>query len=82
MPKYGRPCNGLSWNHDETNLVAVALDKHRSDHCIQVWDANRSSLSADEITGMHKILLKRDMGIVSTLILLLITKFKFQWNYS
>ncbi|XP_013170090.1 PREDICTED: WD repeat-containing protein mio-B [Papilio xuthus] len=50
VPKYGRPCNGLSWSHDETNLIAVALDKHRSDNCIQVWDANRSSVSTDEFT--------------------------------
>ncbi|CAG5045575.1 unnamed protein product [Parnassius apollo] len=46
--KYARPCNGVAWNHNENNLIAVALDKHRSDSCVQVWDVHRSSLSTDD----------------------------------
>ncbi|KAI5637277.1 GATOR complex protein MIOS [Phthorimaea operculella] len=41
VPKYTRPCNSVSWSHVETNLLASALDKHRSDHCVLLWDVNR-----------------------------------------
>ncbi|CAH2048926.1 unnamed protein product, partial [Iphiclides podalirius] len=50
VTKFVRPCNGLAWNHDESNLLAAAMDKHRNDNCIQVWDVHRSSMSADEFT--------------------------------
>ncbi|XP_028039726.1 GATOR complex protein MIOS [Bombyx mandarina] len=47
-PRYQRLCNSVSWSHMETNMLAVAMEKHRSDHCILVWDVNRGSAAADE----------------------------------
>ncbi|XP_063383686.1 GATOR2 complex protein MIOS [Cydia fagiglandana] len=49
VPRYPRLCNSVSWSHVETNLLSVALEKHRSDHCILVWDVNRGLLP-DEST--------------------------------
>ncbi|KAL0882791.1 hypothetical protein ABMA27_016339 [Loxostege sticticalis] len=47
-PRYSRLCNSVSWSHVETNLLAVAMEKHRSDHCILLWDVNRGSTPPDE----------------------------------
>ncbi|XP_037294415.1 GATOR complex protein MIOS isoform X1 [Manduca sexta] len=46
--RYQRLCNSVSWSHVETNMLAVAMEKHRSDHCILLWDVNRGSSPADE----------------------------------
>ncbi|RVE52876.1 hypothetical protein evm_002533 [Chilo suppressalis] len=42
-PRYPRLCNSVSWSHVESNLLAVAMEKHRSDHCILIWDVNKGS---------------------------------------
>ncbi|XP_063825990.1 GATOR2 complex protein MIOS [Ostrinia nubilalis] len=47
-PRYSRLCNSVSWSHVETNLLAVAMEKHRSDHCILLWDVNRGSTPPEE----------------------------------
>ncbi|XP_052753330.1 GATOR complex protein MIOS-B isoform X3 [Galleria mellonella] len=41
VPRYPRLCNSVSWSHVETNMLAVALEKYRNDHCILLWDVNR-----------------------------------------
>ncbi|XP_075977866.1 GATOR complex protein mio [Anticarsia gemmatalis] len=47
-PRHPRLCNSVSWSHQETNLLAVAMEKHRSDHCILLWDVYRGSVLCDE----------------------------------
>ncbi|XP_026738922.1 GATOR complex protein MIOS isoform X1 [Trichoplusia ni] len=47
-PRYPRLCNSVSWSHMETNMLAVAMEKHRSDHCILLWDVYRGSMLSDE----------------------------------
>ncbi|XP_060803426.1 GATOR complex protein MIOS [Amyelois transitella] len=41
VPRYPRLCNSVAWSHVETNLLAVALEKYRNDHCILLWDVNQ-----------------------------------------
>lgn len=52
MARYSRPCNSVSWSRSETNLLAVGLEKHRSDTCILLWDVQMCS--ADDFTGVYK----------------------------
>ncbi|CAG9786998.1 unnamed protein product [Diatraea saccharalis] len=47
-PRYPRLCNSVSWSREESNLLAVAMEKHRSDHCILIWDVNKGSSPPDE----------------------------------
>ncbi|PZC85881.1 hypothetical protein B5X24_HaOG215243 [Helicoverpa armigera] len=46
--RYPRLCNSVSWSHMETNLLAVAMEKNRNDHCILLWDVYRGSLLSEE----------------------------------
>ncbi|XP_045773378.1 GATOR complex protein MIOS-B isoform X2 [Maniola jurtina] len=43
VARYPRPCNSVSWNRRENNLLAVGLEKHRSDNCILLWDVQTCS---------------------------------------
>ncbi|VVD05393.1 unnamed protein product, partial [Leptidea sinapis] len=43
VARYARPCNSLAWNHQESNLLVAAMDKHRADNCIMLWDVQASS---------------------------------------
>ncbi|KAG7308333.1 hypothetical protein JYU34_005527 [Plutella xylostella] len=43
LPRYPRLCNSVSWSPTEPGLLAAALDKHRSDHCILLWDVHRGA---------------------------------------
>lgn len=54
-PRYARLCNSVSWSHTETNMLAVAMEKHRSDHCILVWDVYRGILP-EEARGCYNYL--------------------------
>ncbi|XP_022838047.1 GATOR complex protein MIOS [Spodoptera litura] len=47
-PRYPRLCNSVSWSHMETNMLAVAMEKNRSDHCILIWDVYRGSILSEE----------------------------------
>ncbi|XP_038220759.1 GATOR complex protein MIOS-B [Zerene cesonia] len=47
--RYPRACNALAWNHTESNLLAVGMDKHRADNCIMLWDMN--TCGTEEFTG-------------------------------
>ncbi|XP_049873651.1 GATOR complex protein MIOS [Pectinophora gossypiella] len=51
VPRYTRPCNSVSWSQVESNLLASALDKHRSDHCILLWDVNRTTALDEPAAG-------------------------------
>ncbi|XP_053610182.1 GATOR2 complex protein MIOS isoform X2 [Plodia interpunctella] len=48
VPRYPRLCNSVAWSHVETNLLAVALEKYRNDHCILLWDVNQSPSTSNE----------------------------------
>ncbi|KAI8437208.1 hypothetical protein MSG28_010532 [Choristoneura fumiferana] len=48
VPRYPRLCNSVAWSHVETNMLGVALEKHRSDHCILVWDVTRGMGTSEE----------------------------------
>ncbi|XP_041979444.1 GATOR complex protein MIOS [Aricia agestis] len=43
VPRCLRPCNSLAWNKTETNLLAVGMEKHKTDNCIAVWDVQMGS---------------------------------------
>ncbi|KAJ8731079.1 hypothetical protein PYW07_004243 [Mythimna separata] len=47
-PRYPRLCNSVAWSPLETNMLAVAMEKHRSDHCILLWDVYRGSTLSEE----------------------------------
>ncbi|XP_035440073.2 GATOR complex protein MIOS [Spodoptera frugiperda] len=47
-PRYSRLCNSVSWSHMENNMLAVAMEKNRSDHCILIWDVYRGSILSEE----------------------------------
>lgn len=47
VPRHARPCNALAWNEIDSNILAVALDKYRNDHCILLWDVMKSPLAND-----------------------------------
>ncbi|CAH2095812.1 unnamed protein product [Euphydryas editha] len=44
VARYPRPCISVAWNRTETNLLAAGMDKHRSDHCILLWDVQSCGL--------------------------------------
>ncbi|CAH2229660.1 jg4589, partial [Pararge aegeria aegeria] len=48
VARYPRACNSVAWNRTESNLLAVGLEKHRSDSCIQLWDVQ--TCSTDEFS--------------------------------
>lgn len=56
VPRYPRLCNSVAWSHVETNMLGVALEKHRSDHCILVWDVNRGMGPSEESLRKENIL--------------------------
>ncbi|OQV17689.1 WD repeat-containing protein mio [Hypsibius exemplaris] len=37
-PRHQRPCNALAWNHTDSHLIAVGLDRHRSDPSLLIYD--------------------------------------------
>lgn len=37
-PRHSRNCNAVSWNAVDSNLIAVGLDRHRSDSSLLVYD--------------------------------------------
>lgn len=45
-PKHSRPCNAVSFNSN--GLLAIGLDKVRSDNCLQIWDIDRISQTENE----------------------------------
>lgn len=51
VPKYPRLCNSVSWSHVETNMLAVAMEKHGSDHCILLWDVHRGLSPGEAARG-------------------------------
>ncbi|KAJ0176372.1 hypothetical protein K1T71_007551 [Dendrolimus kikuchii] len=51
VPRFPRLCNSVSWSHTETSMLAVAMEKHRSDHCILLWDVSRGTMQVDEAKG-------------------------------
>lgn len=40
-PRHARQCNSVAWNPSDGHLLASALDKHRADHAVQVWDVQK-----------------------------------------
>jgi hypothetical protein len=38
----GRPCNCVAWNPNDNRLLAVGLEKARSDSSLIVWDINQA----------------------------------------
>ncbi|XP_047532959.1 GATOR complex protein MIOS-B [Vanessa atalanta] len=44
VAKYPRPCISVAWNCTESSLLAVGMEKHRSDNCILLWDVQSSGL--------------------------------------
>jgi len=48
-PRHARPCNGVAWNPTEgyCNLLAVGLDRHKSEGSLLVWDVSCKQ-SADQ----------------------------------
>lgn len=45
-PKHSRPCNAVSFNSN--GLLAIGLDKVRSDNCLQIWSIDRISQTEKE----------------------------------
>lgn len=41
VPRHVRQCNSVVWNPIDSNLLATALDKSRTDHSLLVWDLSR-----------------------------------------
>lgn len=37
-PKHARQCNSVAWNPLDSNLIAVALDRYRTEHSVMLWD--------------------------------------------
>lgn len=42
--RFARQCNAISWNPVNYNRLACGLDRHRSDHSVQIWDLETSQL--------------------------------------
>ncbi|XP_018335553.1 GATOR complex protein MIOS [Agrilus planipennis] len=47
VPRHPRQCNTVAWNRIDSNLVAVGLDKYRSDHSVLLWDIVKCPFSPD-----------------------------------
>ncbi|KAL4706071.1 hypothetical protein ACJJTC_001669 [Scirpophaga incertulas] len=58
--RYPRLCNSLSWSNNESNLLAVAMEKYRSEPCILLWDVNRGTLPPEESTSADSSLVNVD----------------------
>lgn len=54
MPRHSRQCNTVAWNPTECNLLAVGLDKFRSDHSLLLWDIMKCPLQQD-MNGTGKL---------------------------
>lgn len=38
VPRHSRPCNTVVWNPIDNNVLAVGLEKYRSDYAVLLWD--------------------------------------------
>uniref|UniRef100_T1JHX6 Uncharacterized protein n=1 Tax=Strigamia maritima TaxID=126957 RepID=T1JHX6_STRMM len=44
VPRHPRQCNCVSWNPEERNLLAAALERAKTDHSILIWDVTRNNI--------------------------------------
>ncbi|KAL3269121.1 hypothetical protein HHI36_008202 [Cryptolaemus montrouzieri] len=51
VPRHSRPCNTVLWNPIDNNVLAVGLEKYRSDFGVLLWDIMKFPTSTENNSG-------------------------------